>query len=316
MHLRSKDQQLSREYVANDMRKKLGDDPLLTSKLIPQFALGCRRMTPGTEYLQSLRQPNVEVVTQSVARLTEGGVVDSSGVEQKVDVVICATGFDVTRPSYEIVGRDGRILGDEWAEFPRGYLSIMAEGFPNMFCKSISRRTLHSFSDLANSDWIGPNGPASHGSILPVIEWHTRYMFKVITHMQRTSIKSLSPKPVAIEDLFIHTHELLKRTAWSSTCSSWFKNGKKHGPVTAIWPGSRLHYFEVMKEPRFEDFDIQYLGNRFAYFGNGFTSTELNPDANPVWYFDILERELKDGNKAFWDLTLDTIRASNRPEHK
>lgn len=24
------------------------------------------------------------------------------------------------------------------------------------------------------------------------------------------------------------------RTAWSSTCSSWFKNGKKHGPVTAI----------------------------------------------------------------------------------
>ena len=140
-------------------------------------------------------------------------------------------------------------------------------------------------------------------------------MFKVITHMQRTSIKCLSPKPAAIEDFFIHTHELLKRTAWSSTCSSWFKNGKRHGPVTAIWPGSRLHYFEVMKEPRFEDFDIQYLGNRFAYMGNGFTSTELNPDANPVWYFDVLERELKDENKAFWDLTLDAIQRSNTREH-
>ena len=143
MHLHSKDQQLSREYVANDMRKKLGNDPALTSKLIPQFALGCRRMTPGTEYLQSLRQPNVVPVTQSVARLTEDGVVDANGVEKKVDIVICATGFDVTRPSYDIIGRDGRSLGDEWADFPRGYLSIMAEGFPNMFCKSASDETFH-----------------------------------------------------------------------------------------------------------------------------------------------------------------------------
>jgi cation diffusion facilitator CzcD-associated flavoprotein CzcO len=155
MHLRSTDQKLSREYVANDMRKKLGDDPVLTSKLIPQFALGCRRMTPGTEYLQSLRQPNVEVVTQSVSRLTEDGIVDASGVEKKVDVVICATGFDVTRPAYEIIGRGGRNLGNEWADSPRGYLSIMAEGFPNMFCKLMAGRTLHSCSnrDMFRLDW-------------------------------------------------------------------------------------------------------------------------------------------------------------------
>ena len=60
-----------------------------------------------------------------------------------------------------------------------------------------------------------------------------------------------------------------------------------------------------MKEPRYEDFDIEYTGNRFAYMGNGFTGTELNPNANPVWYFDVLQQELKDGKKAFWELTLD-----------
>ena len=127
-------------------------------------------------------------------------------------------------------------------------------------------------------------------------------MFKVISHMQRTSIKCLSPSRKAIDELQIHTHELLKRTAWSSPCSSWFKNGKKHGPVTAIWPGSRLHYFEIMKEPRFEDFDIEYFGNRFAYMGNGFTSTELSENGNAVWYFDILDREHARGTKAFWDV--------------
>ena len=120
--------------------------------------------------------------------------------------------------------------------------------------------------------------------------------------MQRTSIKCLAPSAKAIEDSYIHTHELLKRTAWSSACSSWFKNGRKHGPVTAIWPGSRLHYFEVMKEPRFEDFDIDYRGNRFAYMGNGYTSTELDPNGNAVWYFDVLERELAKGTNALWDI--------------
>ena len=127
-------------------------------------------------------------------------------------------------------------------------------------------------------------------------------MFKVITHMQRTSIKCLAPKRVAIEDSYVHTHELLKRTAWSSTCSSWFKNGKKHGPVTAIWPGSRLHYFESLKEPRYEDFDIEYLGNRFAYMGNGYTYAELEAEANPVWYFDVLRKELEAGTNAFCSL--------------
>ena len=304
MHLHSTDQKSSREYVAASMRKKLGDDPHLTERLIPEFALGCRRMTPGSDYLQSLRRDNVEPITASAVEFTAHGILDESGRETEVDVIICATGFDVTRPSYEIIGRSGRNLGEEWAEFPKGYLSIMNDGFPNMFCKSTWLPQFIVSCLLTNVllDWIGPNGPASHGSILPVIEWHTRYMFKIITHMQRTSIKCLAPRRAAIDDSYEHTHELLKRTAWSSSCRSWFKNGKKHGPVTAIWPGSRLHYFESLKEPRYEDFDIEYLGNRFAYMGNGYTDAELQDGVNPVWYFDILRKELEAGKAAFWSL--------------
>lgn len=62
-----------------------------------------------------------------------------------------------------------------------------------------------------------------------------------------------------------------------------------------------MHYFETLKEPRYEDFDIQYMadGNRFAYLGNGYTSTELDEDGNPVWYFDVLQEELELGADAF-----------------
>src|SRR5438105_3822813 len=101
MHLHSTDQKTSREYVAASMRQKLGNDLRLTAHLIPEFALGCRRMTPGSDYLQSLLLDNVEVITDSVVEFTTDGIVDKSGTETKVDVIICATGFDVTRPSYD-----------------------------------------------------------------------------------------------------------------------------------------------------------------------------------------------------------------------
>jgi cation diffusion facilitator CzcD-associated flavoprotein CzcO len=130
MHLHSDDQKASREFVTESMRKQLDGDSRLIEHLVPTYALGCRRMTPGSDYLSSLRRSNVDVITDSVIGVTEDGVIDASGTETKVDVIIFATGFDVTKPSYDIIGRNGRNLGEEWAEFPKGYLSIMAEGFP------------------------------------------------------------------------------------------------------------------------------------------------------------------------------------------
>ena len=138
MHLHSNDQKISRAYVAEDMHNKLGGDPRLTKHLIPEFALGCRRMTPGSSYLQSLLKENVEVVIDSAAEFTESGVIDTSGKETKVDVIICATGFNTLGPSYTIIGRDNRNLGEHWNQNPKAYMSFMADGFPNMFCKDIN----------------------------------------------------------------------------------------------------------------------------------------------------------------------------------
>jgi hypothetical protein len=43
-----------------------------------------------------------------------------------------------------------------------------------------------------------------------------------------------------------------------------------------MWPGSRLAFFEVVKEPLWEDFDIQYLSkNRFGFLGSGFAKYEF-----------------------------------------
>lgn len=270
------------------MKEQLNHDETLSGHLIPDFALGCRRMTPGSGYLESLTKDNVQVVTSGATRLTETGIVDESGTEYKVDVVICCTGFDTSyAPPYECIGRKGENLRKRFGEFPKAYFSVTVDDFPNLFCKR-PIQPLKSFALLTDEIvFIGPNGPASHSSLLPVLEWHTRYLFAMITKLQSENIKAFDPKPECILEFSQHTHTLMKRLVWSAACRSWFKNGKAHGPVTAIWPGSRLHYFEALKEPRYEDYRITYRsGNRYQYLGNGYTKEEMRLDGNAVWYFD------------------------------
>jgi cation diffusion facilitator CzcD-associated flavoprotein CzcO len=139
MHNKSQDQKASRDLVADIMAEQLGHDPRLTSKLTPNFALGCRRMTPGSGYLQSLKKENVEVITESVVKFTEDGIVDESENEHKVDVVICATGFNVNfAPHFEVIGRNGANIREQFGDFPKGYLGITVANFPNLFCKFAS----------------------------------------------------------------------------------------------------------------------------------------------------------------------------------
>ncbi|KFY41588.1 hypothetical protein V495_04857 [Pseudogymnoascus sp. VKM F-4514 (FW-929)] len=269
MHIHSKDQKNSRDLISGIMKEKLNNDTL-AKKMIPDFALGCRRMTPGSGYLESLSKANVNVVHESVVRLTEAGIVDESGVEHQVDVVVCATGFDTSfAPHFKVVGQKGIDIREQFGDFPKGYLGITTENFPNFFLLT------------------GPNSPSSHSSILPIMEWYTRYIFQMINKVQTENIKSFSVKGDAVKDLYDHTHELMKRLAWSSACRSWFKNGKTHGPVTAIYPGSRLHFFEMLKNVRWEDYNLTYgTKNRFQFMGNGFTHCEQSPEGDPVWYFD------------------------------
>jgi cation diffusion facilitator CzcD-associated flavoprotein CzcO len=77
----------------------------------------------------------VHVVTESVVKFTKNGVVDESGTEHKVDMVVCATGFDVSfTPHFEVIGRDGANIKEQFGECPKAYLSITAPNFPNFFC--------------------------------------------------------------------------------------------------------------------------------------------------------------------------------------
>lgn len=56
-----------------------------------------------------------------------------------------------------------------------------------------------------------------------------------------------------------------------------------------MWPGSRVHFFENMKTPRWEDYEIKYeKKNRFWYLGNGFSEREFD-GRDLSWYLGLLD---------------------------
>lgn len=142
--------------------------------------------------------------------------------------------------------------------------------------------------------FLGPNAPIGHGSVIPILEHATKYMINVMKKAQSQGIKSLSPTASAVRDFNIHIPVFMERTAWRTPCRSWFKNGTVDGPIVALHPGSRIHWFHMLDDPRYEDYEYTYVNeNRFKYLGNGF-STRERPGLDVAWYFDDPEQGYRD----------------------
>lgn len=130
------------------MKVKLGDDALLEHLMPDNFAVGCRRPTPGNGYLEALTQKNVRVITEAIDEVVPKGVKLSSGEIVDVDTIICATGFDLSFcPRFQLIGRNEESIHETWKDIPEAYLSTAVPGFPNYFSKSSG---VHFFSTSQN----------------------------------------------------------------------------------------------------------------------------------------------------------------------
>jgi cation diffusion facilitator CzcD-associated flavoprotein CzcO len=261
------------DYMKSQMKEKL-QNPYLEERLIPDWSVGCRRLTPGVGYLESLSKPNVKAVYGEILEVTERGCKCDDGNEYAVDVLICATGFDTGfKPRFPIIGPDGTNLQDAWSGTAESYFGIAAADIPNYLI------------------FLGPNCPIGNGPVLCAIECQADYMCKMIDRYQTHNIRTFAPKKEAIDDFIAHKDMFMKRTVWEDPCRSWYKAAGPEGKVTALWPGSTLHYMEALQELRLEDWDVKYEGSRYAYLGNGYSQTEIDPTSDWAYYI----REHDDG---------------------
>ncbi|KAL2876602.1 hypothetical protein SGCOL_008180 [Colletotrichum sp. CLE4] len=61
-------------YIKELMRARLGANSELADEIIPEFPVGCRRLTPGPGYLEALNAENVNYITDRILEFTETGI--------------------------------------------------------------------------------------------------------------------------------------------------------------------------------------------------------------------------------------------------
>jgi len=187
----------------------------------------------------------------------------------------------------------GKDLKKAWAKdgedgFPFTYLGVAVPKFPNFFMIS------------------GPQGTGPSGTVPHSVEVQITYYAKVLRKISREGIKTISPSPQAVQDFHEYSTAFFARTTLSDGCSSWYNGGQPGGLINGVWPGSAAHVTIIRREPRWEDFEYEYLshsGNRFAwYFGNGWTKKEQNPDADIVSYLkNPASIDLKSYHENWWE---------------
>jgi cation diffusion facilitator CzcD-associated flavoprotein CzcO len=120
------------------------EDPETAEKLKPYWGKHCKRVTFHDEYLPAFNQRNVHLVDtdgRGVDELTARGPV-VNGVEYPVDLLIYASGFEVTTDLYQRLGfdpqgRHGVRLSERWAKGAHTLHGVLASGFPNLLLISL-----------------------------------------------------------------------------------------------------------------------------------------------------------------------------------
>ena len=111
------------------------------------------------------------------------------------------------------------------------------------------------------------------------------YILEGIRRWLTENVKSFEPKLEPVLEFLEWKDSFMPNTIWADDCRSWYKGGKAGAKVQALWPGSTLHFLEVLETTRWEDYDVKYNENvnRWSFLGNGLSSVEARK-GDLSWY--------------------------------
>ena len=122
------------------------------------------------------------------------------------------------------------------------------------------------------------------GSSFPVqCELSATFIAKAIRKVQSQRYRALQPTVEATAEFNKIIETYFDDKVISDRCNFWSKLGTGKSRVVIAWPGTAHHRFDILRDPRWEDFSFTRqpgASNRFEYFGNGWTEKEKrnNPD--------------------------------------
>lgn len=227
-------------------------DPGLRTKLTPSFTIGCKRILLSDDYYPALAQPNVDVITQRIARITRDGVETADGRARPVDALILSTGFRATDPPLAAVvsGREGKTLADVWQGSPTAYMGTTVAGFPNLFLL------------------LGPNTGLGHSSVMLMAEAQFEHILGVMSLMTARGATTAEPSAEAQRRYVTWIDEALRPTVWNSGgCSSWYLD--RNGRNSALWPFGIGRFRQTVTRVRAEDYVVSPARTNAAAVAGG-----------------------------------------------
>ena len=228
------------ERLARHHLFKSVPDRTLRAKLRPSYRLGCKRVLISDDFYPALQRPNVAVETGAIRAITPAGVVTADGVEHPLDVLVHATGFDVSAglPRARIVGRGGTTLAAAWAGGMEAYQGISVAGFPNFFLL------------------LGPNTALGHNSVLLMLEAQIEHVLGCLAALQRAGARTIAVRPAAQAGFLDRIRAQLAASVWQrGGCTSWYLDTEGRNPV--LWPGSVLAYRRSTRRVRLRDYELR-----------------------------------------------------------
>ena len=174
------------DFIARKIRQRV-KDPKVAEKLMPKdHGFGTRRVPLESGYFEAYNRDNVTLVdtlTDEPIECINPKGIKTSQREYEFDVLIYATGFDGVTGAFDridIRGTNGVRLKDSWAESPRTYLGMLAEGFPNMLMV------------------LGPH--TARGNIPQAIEHSVQFQTGMLRFMQEHHYTHVETRPEKVDD--------------------------------------------------------------------------------------------------------------------
>ena len=199
-------------------------NPALKAKLTPDYPVGCKRVLLSNEWLPALAAPNVEVVTEGIAEVTETGIRTNDGKLHQVDAIVYGTGFEATEflAPMRVQGLEGATLNERWKHGAEAYLGMAVTGFPNLFIV------------------YGPNTNLGAGSIIYMLERQQEYIVQAVRLLKEKSLCYLDVLPKVQREYTDWLQSRNKDSVFEAGCHNWYITAD--GRNTVNWIGYMTEY--------------------------------------------------------------------------
>ncbi|TRM62608.1 hypothetical protein BD626DRAFT_403629 [Schizophyllum amplum] len=205
-------------------------------KLVPDYAVGCKRIIVDPGFLKSLHRENVALTWDAIDSVVEEGIKLKTREVVPLDVIVYATGYSLDAPDLRVTGSQGKTM----REYHVGqggataYFGCSMPGFPNLFML------------------LGPNVATGHASVIFSEEVQIQLALQVIKPVLDGDAQSFEIKDEVVNKYNEWLQARLRHSVWTD-CMSYYRVDRSQGKIVATFPGPVTLFWRLARRPRWDE---------------------------------------------------------------